>query len=48
MKQTGVDDLVMLTEIKEDKIVANLKKRYSHDLIYVGLYNANLVSMKKK
>jgi len=33
----GVDDMVLLSKIKEDEIVANLKKRYHADQIYVGV-----------
>eukprot|EP01102_Stenamoeba_stenopodia_P015921 TRINITY_DN5501_c0_g1_i2.p1 TRINITY_DN5501_c0_g1~~TRINITY_DN5501_c0_g1_i2.p1 ORF type:complete len:1059 (+),score=290.73 TRINITY_DN5501_c0_g1_i2:110-3286(+) len=34
LKDTGVDDLVMLTKISEDAIVDNLKKRFNNDMIY--------------
>ncbi|XP_078288044.1 unconventional myosin-If-like [Rhinoraja longicauda] len=38
VKQSGVDDMVLLTKITDDAIVANLKKRYMDDYIftYIG------------
>ncbi|XP_041030739.1 unconventional myosin-Ie isoform X1 [Carcharodon carcharias] len=38
VKQSGVDDMVLLTKITEDGIVDNLKKRYMDDYIftYIG------------
>ncbi|XP_036399412.1 unconventional myosin-Ie isoform X1 [Megalops cyprinoides] len=38
VKQSGVDDMVLLTKINEDAIVENLKKRYMDDYIftYIG------------
>ncbi|XP_064835233.1 unconventional myosin-Ie-like isoform X2 [Oncorhynchus masou masou] len=38
VKQSGVDDMVLLTKINEDAIVDNLKKRYMDDYIftYIG------------
>ncbi|XP_064192447.1 unconventional myosin-Ie [Anguilla rostrata] len=38
VKQSGVDDMVLLTKITEDAIVENLKKRYMDDYIftYIG------------
>uniref|UniRef100_A0AAY4DA60 Osteoclast-stimulating factor 1 n=1 Tax=Denticeps clupeoides TaxID=299321 RepID=A0AAY4DA60_9TELE len=38
VKQSGVDDMVLLTKINEDAIVENLKKRYLDDFIftYIG------------
>jgi len=38
IKDTGVDDLVMLTKISEDAIVDNLKKRFNSDMIYVSFF----------
>ncbi|XP_065836979.1 unconventional myosin-Ie-like [Oscarella lobularis] len=34
MKQSGVEDMVLLPKIQEGAIVDNLKKRYTEDLIY--------------
>ncbi|XP_069798544.1 myosin IEb [Narcine bancroftii] len=38
VKQSGVDDMVLLSKITDDAIVANLKKRYMDDYIftYIG------------
>uniref|UniRef100_A0A6Q2XID0 Myosin motor domain-containing protein n=1 Tax=Esox lucius TaxID=8010 RepID=A0A6Q2XID0_ESOLU len=38
VKQSGVDDMVLLSKINEDAIVDNLKKRYMDDYIftYIG------------
>ncbi|XP_072837845.2 unconventional myosin-Ie [Pogona vitticeps] len=38
VKQSGVDDMVLLSKISEDSIVENLKKRYMDDYIftYIG------------
>ncbi|KAL7830960.1 hypothetical protein SRHO_G00304620 [Serrasalmus rhombeus] len=38
VKQSGVDDMVLLTKINEDAVVENLKKRYMDDYIftYIG------------
>uniref|UniRef100_A0A671PF64 Osteoclast-stimulating factor 1 n=1 Tax=Sinocyclocheilus anshuiensis TaxID=1608454 RepID=A0A671PF64_9TELE len=38
VKQSGVDDMVLLSKINEDAIVENLKKRYMDDFIftYIG------------
>ncbi|GAA6078714.1 unconventional myosin-If, partial [Tachysurus ichikawai] len=38
VKQSGVDDMVLLSKITEDAIVENLKKRYLDDYIftYIG------------
>uniref|UniRef100_A0A3Q4HVB6 Myosin motor domain-containing protein n=1 Tax=Neolamprologus brichardi TaxID=32507 RepID=A0A3Q4HVB6_NEOBR len=38
VKQSGVDDMVLLSKITEDAIVDNLKKRYMDDYIftYIG------------
>ncbi len=33
-KANGVDDLVLLSDVSESSINANLKKRYAKDLIY--------------
>jgi hypothetical protein len=33
-KTNGVDDLIMLSDVSESGINANLKKRYAKDLIY--------------
>ncbi|RXN04149.1 unconventional myosin-Ie-like protein [Labeo rohita] len=35
VKQSGVDDMVLLSKINEDAIVENLKKRYMDDYIFV-------------
>lgn len=37
VKQSGVDDMVLLSKITEDAIVENLKKRYMDDYIFVSL-----------
>lgn len=36
VKQSGVDDMVLLSKITEDAIVENLKKRYMDDFIFVS------------
>ncbi|XP_061883626.1 unconventional myosin-If [Entelurus aequoreus] len=38
VKQSGVDDMVLLSKITEEAIVENLKKRYMDDYIftYIG------------
>ena len=36
VKQSGVDDMVLLSKINEDAIVENLKKRYMDDYIFVS------------
>ncbi|KAG7220311.1 hypothetical protein CRUP_002757, partial [Coryphaenoides rupestris] len=36
VKQSGVDDMVLLSKITEDCIVENLKKRYTDDYIFVS------------
>lgn len=36
VKQSGVDDMVLLSKITEDAIVENLKKRYMDDYIFVS------------
>lgn len=36
VKQSGVDDMVLLSKITEDAIVENLKKRYLDDYIFVS------------
>ena len=36
MKQSGVDDMVLLPKIQESAIVDNLKKRLMDDVIYVS------------
>lgn len=36
VKQSGVDDMVLLSKITEDAIVDNLKKRYMDDYIFVS------------
>ena len=36
VKQSGVDDMVLLSKITEDCIVENLKKRYLDDYIFVS------------
>ena len=38
VKQKGVEDMVMLTKIKDEEIVENLQKRYMDDTIYVSRY----------
>lgn len=35
VKQSGVDDMVLLTQITEDAIVGNLRKRFMDDYIFV-------------
>ncbi|XP_072284752.1 unconventional myosin-Ie-like [Pyxicephalus adspersus] len=36
VRQSGVDDMVLLSKITEDAIVENLKKRYMDDFIFVS------------
>ncbi|KAG2464589.1 MYO1E protein, partial [Polypterus senegalus] len=36
VKQSGVDDMVLLSKITDDAIVENLKKRYNDDYIFVS------------
>ncbi len=36
VKQSGVDDMVLLQKITEGAIVENLKKRFMDDCIYVS------------
>uniref|UniRef100_A0A5F8GZL0 Myosin IF n=1 Tax=Monodelphis domestica TaxID=13616 RepID=A0A5F8GZL0_MONDO len=36
VKQSGVDDMVLLPQINEDAIVSNLKKRFLDDYIFVS------------
>ena len=38
VKQSGVDDMVLLPKIQETSIVDNLKKRLMDDVIYVSNY----------
>jgi myosin-1 len=38
VKQSGVDDMVLLSKISEDAIVENLKKRYMDDYIFVSCF----------
>uniref|UniRef100_A0A8C7KY44 Osteoclast-stimulating factor 1 n=1 Tax=Oncorhynchus kisutch TaxID=8019 RepID=A0A8C7KY44_ONCKI len=40
VKQSGVDDMVLLSKISEDAIVENLKKRYMDDYIFVSCFIA--------
>uniref|UniRef100_A0A8B9JHY7 Osteoclast-stimulating factor 1 n=1 Tax=Astyanax mexicanus TaxID=7994 RepID=A0A8B9JHY7_ASTMX len=42
VKQSGVDDMVLLTKINEDAIVENLKKRYMDDYIFVSFFFISL------
>ena len=35
MKQSGVDDMVLLPQITEDGIVGNFRKRFMDDYIFV-------------
>lgn len=37
VKQSGVDDMVLLPKIHEDAIVENLRKRFMDDYIFVSL-----------
>ncbi|KAG2470582.1 MYO1E protein, partial [Polypterus senegalus] len=39
VKQSGVDDMVLLSKITEDSIVENLKKRYMDDYIFAPYEN---------
>ena len=43
MKQSGVDDMVLLPKIQESAIVDNLKKRLMDDVIYVSTLTVWLV-----
>uniref|UniRef100_A0A8B9JHD7 Osteoclast-stimulating factor 1 n=1 Tax=Astyanax mexicanus TaxID=7994 RepID=A0A8B9JHD7_ASTMX len=43
VKQSGVDDMVLLTKINEDAIVENLKKRYMDDYIFVSFFFISLI-----
>lgn len=36
VKQSGVDDMVLLSQISEDAIVSNLRKRFMDDYIFVS------------
>lgn len=36
VKQSGVDDMVLLPQITEDAIVGNLRKRFMDDYIFVS------------
>lgn len=36
VKQSGVDDMVLLPQITEDAIVNNLRKRFMDDYIFVS------------
>lgn len=36
VKQSGVDDMVLLSKISEEAIVENLKKRFMDDFIFVS------------
>jgi len=36
--RVGVDDLVLLDQVKEEKIVDNLRARYARDMIYVSFF----------
>ncbi|KAL8177766.1 UNVERIFIED_CONTAM: hypothetical protein K2H54_018289 [Gekko kuhli] len=36
VKQSGVDDMVLLSKINEDAIVENLKKRFMDDYIFTS------------
>lgn len=36
MKQSGVDDMVLLPQVTEDAIVSNLRKRFLDDYIFVS------------
>lgn len=47
VKQSGVDDMVLLTKINEDAIVENLKKRYMDDFIFVSLLHLLMHSYKR-
>lgn len=40
VKQSGVDDMVLLPKIHEDAIVENLRKRFTDDYIFVSLSEA--------
>lgn len=40
VKQSGVDDMVLLSKISEDAIVENLKKRFMDDFIFVSFFQA--------
>ncbi|MEE6519484.1 hypothetical protein FKM82_031334 [Ascaphus truei] len=37
VRQSGVDDMVLLSKISEEAIMENLKKRYMDDYIFVSL-----------
>lgn len=39
VKQSGVDDMVLLSKINEDAIVENLKKRYMDNYIFASFYS---------
>lgn len=43
VKQSGVDDMVLLSKINEDAIVENLKKRYMDDFIFVSLSSCKYI-----
>ncbi len=48
VKQSGVDDMVLLSKITEDAIVENLKKRYMDDYIFVSFLSLSYSIFKFK
>jgi hypothetical protein len=46
VKQSGVDDMVLLPQITEDAIVSNLRKRFMDDYIFVSQVAQGLRRMK--
>ena len=48
VKQSGLDDMVLLTKISESAIVDNLKKRYMDDQIFVSFYVTSFILIVKK
>lgn len=46
VKQSGVDDMVLLSKITEEAIVENLKKRYMDDYIFVSSFYWDILFRK--
>jgi len=46
VRQSGVEDMVLLQKITEGAIVENLKKRFMEDQIYVSFMQGKLLLVK--